>query len=68
MVELVLVKLQVLETGPANNAAQRMAYKTYLKVLQLQGINVVLDFDGQAMRGLLNFLFSLALIHRREQT
>ena len=66
LVEFVLVQLQVLQTRPPDDAAQRMAHKTYLKVLQLQRIYVVLDLDGQAMRGFLNLLLSLALINRRE--
>lgn len=68
LVEFVLMQLQVLETRPADDSSKRMAYKIDLKVLQLQRINIILDLNGQPMRGLLNLLLSLALIHRRQQT
>ena len=67
LVELVLVQLQVLQAGPPDDAAQRVADEAYLEVLQLQGVYVVLDLDGQAVRGLFDFLLGLALIDRGQQ-
>lgn len=61
--ELVLVQLQVLQSGPGDYSAHGVADEAQLEVLELElVVDVVLDLDGQSMARLLDVLLGPALV------